>query len=122
VIPLASATRSIVVRAIRAAAGREICGLVLAGPKGAQRFLQLASTADAATGFSVTARELDRARRLALRQGWRVEAFLHSHVTVLDASEADLRGAGRTELPWLVVRLVADDLEVAEVVPRSSGA
>jgi proteasome lid subunit RPN8/RPN11 len=114
-IALSPATRAVVAAAIRAAAGREICGLVLARAPGEQRFLQLASTAEMRTGFSVTARELARGRRLALRDGWRAVAFLHSHATALDASAADLRNAARSELPWVVVRRVGDDLEISEL-------
>jgi proteasome lid subunit RPN8/RPN11 len=92
-------------RAILSARGREIAGLLLEDPAGAQR-IELAPNLAAEPGEAeVPAWWLERALRRGGVAGFRAVAFLHSHLTSLELSETDRASMRERSLPWIVLLL-----------------
>jgi proteasome lid subunit RPN8/RPN11 len=106
--------------ALALARGRELAGLLLEAPGGKQR-IQLAPNIGEAGTTEVPRWWLDRMLRRRDPSGYRPVAFIHSHVSSLDLSEADRASIQRFPLPWIIIRLEAGRLVCAVYRSRSLG-
>jgi proteasome lid subunit RPN8/RPN11 len=95
-------------RAIGAARGREIAGILLEDAAGEQRVQLAPNLAHEPGAVDVPRFWLDRALRRRDPAGFHAVAFLHSHLSSLDLSETDRGSMRDSSLPWIVL-LMRDD-------------
>jgi proteasome lid subunit RPN8/RPN11 len=100
-------------RAIRNAGAREICGFLLSSPDGEQQLRLVSNWASMPGSFIVGESEVQRIERCAERERLQIQAFVHSHSSVLELSEEDNRGIRSSDLPWILVKLDGDQLTYA---------
>jgi proteasome lid subunit RPN8/RPN11 len=103
-------TRKILADCLKRARNHEICGALLVGEHGAQRFFALTNMSGEAHTFFVSLPEFDRLARYAERSGMRISAFIHSHQSSLDLSPQDIISLQLSNLLWIVV--VASGTEI----------
>ena len=109
-------------RAILAARGRDIRGLLLEDPAGEQR-IQLAPNLVSEPGAAeVPGWWLERALRRRDPEGFRPVAFFHSHVSSLEPSETDCASMQGSSLPWIVLLVREGQLAWAVDGSASSGS
>jgi proteasome lid subunit RPN8/RPN11 len=87
---------------LKRARNREICGALLVGEHGAQRFFALTNMSCEVRTFFVSLFEFDRLARYAERNAMRIRAFIHSHQSSLDLSAQDVISLQISELPWII--------------------
>ncbi len=94
----------------------EICGFLLQDETGRQAFRQVANLAGPGE-FLVSELDWSRVIRDSEKRGLSVIAFVHSHLSSLDMSEADRRCCNAIDLPFVVVRLRGGTLEHQTCLP-----
>jgi proteasome lid subunit RPN8/RPN11 len=93
-----------VVECQRAAGQREICGLCAVDLGGRQHFLALTNRAFDPDRFEILAADEAVSRSIAEQRGWRILAFVHTHLGFgPEMSEHDMRAFRRDSLPWIIV-------------------
>ena len=106
-------------RAILAARGREIAGLLLESSDGEQRIRRAPNLLSDPGETELPRWWLDRALASGLTGELRPIAFFHSHTTSLDLSEADRASMVGFPLPWIVLLLREGRLTWAVYSPAS---
>lgn len=90
----------------RAAGQQEVCGLCAIDPGGTQHFLALANHASDPDRFETSAADEAHMHVVIARLGWRISAFVHTHVRGgPEMSEPDSRMFRRDALPWVIVAI-----------------
>lgn len=90
-------------RAILAARGHEIAGILLEDPAGEQRILLAPNLLSEPGAGEIPRWWLDRNLRRRDPAGLRPIAFFHSHVSSLEPSETDCVSMRGFSLPWIVL-------------------
>ena len=98
-------------RAIVHSGGREIAGLLLESSDGQQRIVLGPNLADEPGAVELPGWWRERIEWWAQSSGLTVRAFVHSHLTSLEASPEDEEGMRQSELPWIVVWMRDGGLE-----------
>lgn len=97
--------------------GREICGFLMSDPEGRQDVFLVHNWSGEGGAFFVSISEFRRAERYACQRSLRIAAFLHSHETSLELSDADRLCFEMSCWPWVVVCLREQELRY-RVYPR----
>ncbi|MET0533454.1 MAG: hypothetical protein ABW171_04450, partial [Steroidobacter sp.] len=105
-------------RALANTGEHEIAGLLLEDATGEQRFQRAPNLCTEPCTIEVPRWWLER--RLRCGSVHRPIAFVHSHVTSLEPSDADRASLQNFPLPWIIVRLHAGKLEWAVLPAQSS--
>ncbi len=105
---MSPASRGVLLRAARAAAPREACGLLFGDVCGealeVQHVFVARNAHDGAGGFAIGDAELARGHRLAHRLGLAVVSVFHSHPSGSgELSELDREAFACAALPWTIV-------------------
>ena len=91
-------------RALFAARGREIGGLLFEDPAGRQRVYLAPNLSPEPGAFEAPGWWLQRMLQRRDASGFRPIAFLHSHLSTLELSDADRVAMRGLALPWIVLR------------------
>jgi proteasome lid subunit RPN8/RPN11 len=92
--------------------GKEICALLLEDINGEQEIFRLPNWSNVSTAFFVAKSELQIVEHYAEREDKKILAFIHSHHSSPQISQADRRGLKYSKYPWVVVCLGPTGLEV----------
>ena len=105
--------------AMLAQRGREVCGFLMSDTEGRQHVFLVRNWSGEGGAFFVSISENRRAERYACQRDLTIAAFLHSHKTSLELSDADRQCFEKSCLPWVVICLRERELRY-RVYPRGS--
>jgi proteasome lid subunit RPN8/RPN11 len=109
----------VITRCIRQSPEKEICGYLLGDSAGKQRFYRVANLSGEPRSFFVSRFDFERLERHAQRHRLEIQAFIHSHQTILELSPADVLSRGESYLLWIVVVLSKDGFLYKMHLPSS---
>lgn len=116
------ATRELA-RAIQSAGREEVVGfLAAASEREPASFARVRNHGEQPGVFTLDPLEVKRVERSAAAAGRRIVAFVHSHRSGLELSDADRRSQARTKLPWVVAEVVEECLRWRVHPARTRGA
>jgi len=102
-VKLAAHVREAVERASRGGGGAEVCGFVMQDQKGEQRFCRVRNISPDKRAFVLDELDFERVLRRGAEVGLKPLAFLHTHTTDAELSEADREGQSAINLPWVIL-------------------
>lgn len=105
---------------IRAERGAEVCGYLLEGAGGEQRFLTIENRLASRDGCFVAAADVARARKFAAARALRIRAWVHSHPAGTTLSAVDRMGLAESDIPWIVVCDTGGDLRAEWHAPGAT--
>jgi proteasome lid subunit RPN8/RPN11 len=93
----------VLLRSIRSANGREVCGYLLKDSYGEQQFFRLTNISRENYRFSLADYEMRRLEQYAQTRGFRCLALIHSHPDDPTASVDDKQFLQAMDIPWIIV-------------------
>ena len=110
-LSLSAKTRQTILFRIKNSSGREVCGFLVKGKRGNQRFEPVRNVANTPGSFIVLEKDILKLRSRAYEQGCSIQAFIHSHIGKVSLSYEDEVDFQNCAIPWIIVSANVTDLD-----------